>query len=262
MKTFIIALSVALSSYVSSSAVHAELTNKSPDAIQVVQHAWQLFRQHAVAEQEDITLTMVRAQEASTVKQLTRWTRFATSGEQVVLKFNQPQADAGLGLWLDRSDRAAQQIWLRMPSWIKARRVSGERQQQYFAGTDLTFEDNAQLSGEDTQAYTYRLLDETKQGFWIEAKPKAGVVTGYSRREIWIDRDFAISRIDYFDQAGQLLKSMENKKLQKFPKGGWRPNQVVIENFQEQRRTQIDIQQRHFDGSVASHIFSEGFLED
>ena len=262
MKSFLIALSVALCTYVCSGAVRAEITSKSPDAAQVVQRAWQLFRQHAIAEQEDITLTMARAHESSTVKQLTRWTRFASTGEQVVLKFNQPQADAGMGLWLDRSDRAAQQIWLRMPSWIKARRVSGERQQQYFAGTDLTFEDNAQLSGEDTQAFTYRLLDETEQGFWIEAKPKAGVTSGYSRREIWIDRDYAINRIDYFDPNGQLLKSMENKQLQKYPKGGWRPNQVVIENYQEQRRTQIVIQQRQFDSSIASHMFSEGFLED
>ena len=55
---------------------------------------------------------------------------------------------------------------------------------------------------------------------------------------------------------------MENKQLQKYPKGGWRPNQVVIENYQEQRRTQIDIQQRQLDSSIASHMFSEGFLED
>lgn len=234
---------------------------QTPDASLVVQRAWQLFRGQAQAEQEKVVLTLRRANQPDTVKELTRWTRFATTGEQVVLKFNQPAADAGLGLWLDRSDRSAQQIWLRMPSWIKARRVNGNRQQQYFAGTDLTFEDNAQLAGEDTAAFHYRLLGETDQGYWLEATPQPGTDTLYSRREIWIDRDFAINRIDYFDGDGQLIKSLQNKQLQKYPQGGWRPNQVVVENYLEQRSTQIDIRERRFDTAVANQMFGEGVLE-
>lgn len=247
---------------VASSLTHAASTTPTLDAMSVVQRAWQLFRAQAVTEQEEVTLTMSRVDQPDMVKQLTRWTHFAKSGEQVVLKFSQPQADAGLGLWLDRSNRNAQQIWLRMPSWVKARRVNGQRQHQYFAGTDLTYEDNAQLSGEDTQAFVYRVLDETAQGYWIEATPQPGTDTLYSRREIWIDRDFAISRIDYFDRDGQLMKSLQNKQLQKYPQGGWRPNQVVIENYREKRHTHIDIRARRFESALAGHIFGEGFLEE
>ncbi len=94
-----------------SGAVDTEMT-----AATVINQSWQRYRQLAAAEQEQLVLTVTRAGEAGQQKQLTRWTRYVQSGEQVVLKFASPAADAGLGLWLDRANRSAQQIWLRMPS--------------------------------------------------------------------------------------------------------------------------------------------------
>lgn len=231
-------------------------------AASVIGQSWQRYRQLASAEQEQLQLTVTRQGEAGNQKQLTRWTRYVQSGEQVVMKFASPAADAGLGLWLDRADRSAQQIWLRMPSWVKARRVHGQRQQQYFAGTDLTFEDNAELSGEDSAAYQYRILDQNQQGWWIEALPIMGSNSAYAKREIWVDPDYAISRIDYFNRQGLLVKSLQNKLLQKYPQGGWRPNRVEIDNHLEQRQTVIEVRERRFDTSLASQIFSQEFLSD
>lgn len=240
-----------------SAAVGTEMT-----AATVINQSWQRYRAQAVAEQEILQLTVTRLGEAASQKQLTRWTRYVESGEQVVLKFASPAADAGLGLWLDRANRSAQQIWLRMPSWVKPRRVNGQRQQQYFAGTDLTFEDNAELSGEDSTAYQYRLLDQSAQGWWIEARPNIGSDSAYAKREIWLDADYAISRIDYFNREGLLVKTLQNKLLQKYPQGGWRPNRVEIDNHLEQRQTVIEVRERRFDTSLASQIFSQEFLSD
>ena len=231
-------------------------------AATVINQSWQRYRQLAAAEQEQLLLTVTRLGEAGQQKQLTRWTRYVQSGEQVVLKFASPAADAGLGLWLDRADRSAQQIWLRMPSWVKARRVNGQRQQQYFAGTDLTFEDNAELSGEDPTAYQYRVLDQSQQGWWIEARPNMGSTSAYAKREIWVDADYAISRIDYFNREGLLVKTLQNRMLQKYPHGGWRPNRVEIDNHLEQRQTLIEVRERRFDTSLANQIFSQEFLSD
>lgn len=240
-----------------SGAVDTEMA-----AATVINQSWQRYRAQAVAEQEILQLTVTRLGEAASQKQLTRWTRYVESGEQVVLKFASPAADAGLGLWLDRANRSAQQIWLRMPSWVKARRVNGQRQQQYFAGTDLTFEDNAELSGEDSTAYQYRMLDQSAQGWWIEARPNIGSDSAYAKREIWLDADYAISRIDYFNREGLLVKTLQNKLLQKYPQGGWRPNRVEIDNHLEQRQTVIEVRERRFDTSLASQIFSQEFLSD
>jgi hypothetical protein len=231
-------------------------------AEQIIQRSWQLYRQHTPAEQEQITLQTTKDGEATREKTLLRWTRYQTSSEQVVIKFDTPAADAGLALLIDRSDRSQQQMWLRMPSWIKARRVQGQRQAQYFAGTDFTFEDNAELSGEATERYNYRLLDESKNGWWIEAIAKNPSDSAYGRREIWLDRDYAITRIDYFDRNLSLIKTLQNIELKKFPSGGWRPDLMEMRNQQETRLTVLKVQARQFDSNLASQIFSQEFLGD
>lgn len=230
---------------------------EQPDeAAVVINRSWQLYRSVGEAEQELLLISVSRAGAAAVQKQLTRWTLFQPQGDQVVMKFANPAADAGLSLLLDRN-KSQQQIWLKMPSWTKARRVSGERNQQYFAGTDLTFEDNAELSGEDTAAFRYRMLGKTAKGYWLEALPNIGSASAYSRREIWLDSDFAINRIDYFNRQGVLVKTLQNKLLQKYPGGGWRPNQVVVENYQEQRETRIEMRERLFDTARVSRIVRE-----
>jgi len=231
-------------------------------AEQIIQHSWQLYRQHTSAEQEQITLQTTKDGEATREKTLVRFTRYQDSGEQVVIKFNAPAADAGLALLIDRSDRSLQQMWLRMPSWIKARRVQGQRQAQYFAGTDFTFEDNAELSGEATERFNYTLLDESKNGWWIAATAKNPNDSAYGKREIWVDRDYAITRIDYFDRNFSLIKTLQNTALQKFPSGGWRPNLMEMRNQQETRLTVLKVQARQFDSNLASQIFSQEFLGD
>lgn len=231
-------------------------------AEQIVERSWQLYRQHTPAEQEQILLQTTKDSQATREKTLVRWTRYQASGEQVVIKFDSPAADSGLALLIDRAEREQQQMWLRLPSWVKARRVQGERQAQYFAGTDFTFEDNAELSGEATERYNYRLLDASKNGWWIEATAKNPSDSAYGKREIWVDGDYAITRIDYFDSNLGLIKTLQNIELKKFPSGGWRPDLMEMRNQQEARLTVLKVKARQFDSTIAGQIFSQEFLGD
>ncbi len=58
------------------------------------------------------------------------------------------------------------------------------------------------------------------------------------------------------------MKTLQNKLLQKYPQGGWRPNRVEIDNHLEQRQTVIEVRERRFDTSLANQIFSQEFLSD
>lgn len=256
-------LIVLLATFLSMpSALLSKATAAELSAEQIIQRSWHLYRQHTPAEQEQITLQTTKDGEATREKTLLRWTRYQDAGEQVVIKFNAPAADAGLALFIDRSDRSQQQMWLRLPSWVKARRVQGERRAQYFAGTDFTFEDNAELSGEATERFNYKFLDTSKNGWWIEATAKNPSDSAYGKREIWVDRDYAITRIDYFDQQLALVKTLQNRKLQKFPDGGWRPELMEMRNQQEARHTVLQVKARQVDSNIAGQIFSQEFLGD
>jgi hypothetical protein len=229
-------------------------------ATQLINKSWQLYRSQTAAEAEQMDLTITRYGEASQHKSLQRWTRYFADGEQVVIKFDTPTADRGLGLWIDGTDRQQQQLWLQLPSWYQPRRMDATAVQQYFAGSDLTFEDHRQLTGEDTSQFRYRLLSTSKSGWWLEAVPLNPATSAYSRREIWLNADHAITQINFFDQQGQLQKSLKNQLLQRYDNGGWRPNRIEVENLQEQRLSVFQIVERRFDNTNAERMFSQEVL--
>ena len=105
-------------------------------------------------------------------------------------------------------------------------------------------------------------MDTSKNGWWIEATAKNPSDSAYGKREIWVDRDYAITRIDYFDQQLALVKTLQNRKLQKFPDGGWRPDLMEMRNQQEARHTVLQVKARQVDSNIAGQIFSQEFLGD
>ncbi|OBP16745.1 hypothetical protein A5320_05035 [Rheinheimera sp. SA_1] len=237
-----------------------ELQINEYQATQLINKSWQLYRSQTAAEAEQLDLTITRYGEAAQHKTLQRWTRYLADGEQVVIKFDTPTADRGLGLWIDSSDRQQQQLWLQLPSWYQPRRMDASAVQQYFAGSDLTFEDHRQLTSEDTSQFRYRLLSTSKSGWWLEAVPRNPATSAYSRREIWLNADYAITQINFFDQQGQLQKSLKNQLLQRYANGGWRPNRIEVENLHEQRLSVFQIVERHFGNTQAERMFSQEVL--
>jgi hypothetical protein len=241
----------------SKSEAMSEAQINEHQATLLIKKSWQLYRSQTTAESEQMDLTITRLGEAAQHKKLQRWTRYLADGEQVVIKFDTPTADRGLGLWIDGTDRQQQQLWLKMPSWYQPRRISATAEQQYFADTDFTFEDHRQLTGEDTSKFQYRLLATSNSGWWLEALPRDPTTSGYGRREIWLNADFAISQIHYFDQQGQLVKSQKNQLLQHYDNGAWRANRIEVENMQQQRISVFQIVERRFDNSLAERMFSQ-----
>jgi hypothetical protein len=230
-----------------------------------VAKAWMQFRQGVTMEQEQIKLRIERTQQAPEIKSLTRWSRFHAQGDRVMIKFNEPSNDRGMGLFIQREAANSQpsSMWLRMPSWPQARRIASDRENRYFGGTDLTFEDNRQLMGEALEEFDYRHIKTEAAGVWIEATPKtANIISGYGKRMMLISPQNAVLQIKYFDRDGKPLKTQRHEDITHDSNGRWRANVIEVVNHQEGSRTRLEITQRQLGSHVAERIFSPNFLTE
>lgn len=150
---------------------------------------------------------------------------------------------------------------LKLPSLKKVRRISINDQTKYFAGTDFTYEDTRQLIGEQTKNYDYQLLEQSSEFWKIAAIPKSNVKTGYSKRVLWIDNKFATTKIEYYIENNQLLKTQINRQIDFEENGLWRVNQVEIDNPFVGRRTFMKIINRKINSGLSQNIFTKKFLE-
>lgn len=253
MRTLMVLLCLTLLSV----AGHAE----EMTAQQIVDKSWQLYRQ-AHDEKEQINLTVSYKDGRKEEKSLTRWIKYDDKGEdKVTIKFSKPAMDDGLGLLTWRHGDKVDDQWLKLPSMDKVRRISTSEQEKYFAGTDLTYEDTRQLLYERSRDFTYRTIMHDNQGWQIEATPKAGVASGYSKRILHINDKYAVQSIEYFGKDAKLLKVHQNNEIS-YGKGGlWRPGKIDINNQLLQRHSNLVMFDRKLNSGLPGDTFSMKYLE-
>jgi hypothetical protein len=258
MKRAFVVLALVVSLAASGVGLADELSSEK-----LISKSWDLYRQ-TKQEKESVKMVISYSDGRREEKKLIRWTRFDPANEDcITIKFLEPPLDRGLGLLTLRHGRGGgnDEQYLKLPSLKKVRKIAAGEQAKYFAGTDLTNEDVRQLIGERFQNFTYTLAQKEGTTSMIAASPRDGVETGYGRRLLWVDDRFVITKVEYFDKKGELIKVQTNSSITLSENGLWRANHVEMDNLLLKRKTQIDVEEREIDKELSSGIFSKDFLE-
>ncbi|MBI5185846.1 MAG: outer membrane lipoprotein-sorting protein [Nitrospinae bacterium] len=146
--------------------------------------------------------------------------------------------------------------------------VAGEREDRggRFLDTDFSLAD---LVPEALSDFRYSRAGDarikTVTCFVVEAYPLSREIersTGYSFRRHLIRQDnFTIARTDYFNLQGRLFKRQTRHDLKKIDNDMWKPNMILMEDFENGHKTLIKINSRIFSQEyVQREIFTPAWL--
>lgn len=230
-------------------------------ALETMQESWQRYRL-LDTEKEELKLTVIRQKGRERKYSLVRYTQYSQQQEdKIILFFRSPARDRGVGVLTWRKPKGSDAQWLYFPATKRIRRISASQQNQYFQGTDFTYEDIRQLVGERISDFEYLLIGEDNNQHIILAKPKKKTKTGYGQRKFWIrTSDYAVSRIDYFDKKQRLIKSQKNFEIKVKNNNLWRANKVEMENFDKKRKTLLEFSSRQINPELKDEVFTTRFL--
>jgi hypothetical protein len=167
-------------------------------------------------------------------------------GDKSIVKFMSPAEIRGVAALVHEHPSATDDNWLYLPASRRVRRVSGANRTASFQGTEFTFED---LSTLIVKRYDWKFLGEeeiTSDGkkekvFKLEAKPNYKD-TGYAKLIIYLNATkWRGERIDYYDLAGQRLKTLTNSKWTHQHNRFWRASRVEMSNHQTRKKTIIEV---------------------
>ncbi len=160
------------------------------------------------------------------------------------------------------------EIWVYLPALKKARRLASNNKKNSFVGTDLSFGD---LVGHKARDWSHKTLkSDTYAGgpAWvIESMPKTPQIaadSGYSRRVSWLAKDNFVSlKVDFFDAAGALLKTVENRQLKLVDAqlNKFQPMDVQVKNHQTGHSTYLKMERFEANVAVAETYFAASYLE-
>ena len=146
--------------------------------------------------------------------------------------------------------------WLYLPALKKVRRIAGSSKNDYFMGTDFTYDD---LGDRNVDEDNHSLLkDESIDGYpcWVKVAVPKDKSYMYSKVVSWVRKDVHIPiKVDYYDRHGQLLKSM---KLSDFRQnqGFWKAFKLEMQNFQQNHKTIINYQKVKYDSNLKDRLFA------
>jgi hypothetical protein len=146
--------------------------------------------------------------------------------------------------------------WIFLPAMRRVKRISGSSKNDYFMGSDFTYDD---IGGRDLDDYTYKLLGEVAcfggQCWKIESIAKDPVDAGYSRLVSLIRKD-ALKAVyaEYYDRDNRLLKKLEVKELSS-QKGFWTVMAMEMHNVQSRHKTHLKIEAIDYDIDINESLF-------
>jgi outer membrane lipoprotein-sorting protein len=183
-----------------------------------------------------------------------------------LLRFLEPPTVRGTALLTREASGRADDQWVYLPAFKKTRKVASNKRTNRFAGTDFTYED---LRTEDFEASTYsRKADASMKVdgkevacYVVEAKPKDKDLSGYSKREIWVEKDRLLTlKVLFYDHKGRHQKTLSSRGFEQV-EGLWRAKRSMMEDHLRGSKTLWQASERKINPGLSDSLFTTRSLE-
>lgn len=220
-------------------------------------------REKAATDSFTMRMTLTNSSGKQRVREVTAYSKDYGSEEKTVMVFLLPADVKGVGYLSFSYDDASKSDdrWLYMPALKKAKRISGSSSQDYFMGTEFTYDDMGDRKVDD---YKHSLLGEEKidsKDCWkIESVPVKKSM--YSKYISWIDKESLLNlKAEFYDEQGSILKVLTVSGIEK-KEGFWTANKMEMNNLQKKRSTIIEILKHEFNKEIPDSYFRVNSLEE
>ncbi len=207
--------------------------------------------------ESDMTMTLINSKGKERVRYLHQFLKDYDEVEKKVMFFKAP-ADVKNTSFLNFSyddDRDDDQ-WLYLPALKKVKRISGGSKDDYFMGSDFTYEDMEKRNpNKDGHKLLKTVTLEGEECYVVESTPKEE--GQYSRRVAWVIKDKWIPlKIEFYDEDEDLLKILTIPEFKQLS-GYWTIITQNMENVQRSHKTVITLSNIELEKGLGDAKFTQ-----
>ncbi|MCK5137098.1 MAG: outer membrane lipoprotein-sorting protein [Bacteroidales bacterium] len=209
----------------------------------------------------DLTMTLINKSGAQRVRKIKQFTKDLGDVEKSIMFFLSPAdvKNTSFMSWSYDSDQSDDQ-WIYLPALKKTKRISSHSKNDYFMGSDFTYDD---LGDRKLEADTHKLLrEETMDGkecYVIESVSKDEDYM-YFKTLVWVDKsNFLGVQKEFYDEDEDLLKILTIKEVEKIS-GIWVIINSEMKNVQKNHKTTIILSNIQINTGFAASKFTERMM--
>jgi hypothetical protein len=210
-----------------------------------------------------VTITLVNRHNRKRVRTLVSYSRDYGKDTKSIMQFRKPADVRGIGFlaWEYNNPAKDDDRWLHLPALRRVRRISGPSKNDYFMGSDFTYDDMGdRVVDEGIHTLLHEETIDSHSYHVIQSVPR-NTNDNYSRKISWVRKDAPVTcRVDYYDHHGKLLKQLRLTDVRKH-QGFWTVYRMEMTNVQENHRTILERHEVSYDISAPESYFRVQMLE-
>lgn len=177
-----------------------------------------------------------------------------------LVKFEKPAEVAGIAFLVREKKDALPDQYVYVPAAKVVRQIAAGNAGSKFFGSDFTFGDLMPLPKSERDKIKMKRLDDDEIGkqpsYVVEAMAQFEG-SPYSKLKVWVHKKHLVPlKIEFYDPAGELLKTLSVKKLKKVNKD-LLPVHMTMKNVQAGSRTELIIEDPDPDAKLGEADFTE-----
>lgn len=208
-------------------------------------------------------MTLISKNGGERIRSVVTYSKDYGKDAKAIFYFEQPADVRGTGFltWTYDDPKKDDDRWLYLPALKSSRRISGSSKNDYFMGSDLTYDD---MGGRSLDEDKHTFLREEKiagEDCWVvESVPKEKG-SMYSKRISYVQKkSHIVAKIEFYDSRGSLLKILSNSKIAKV-QGFWIAQKTEVENIQRKHKTVLEFSEIKFNLGLSDSLFRVSTLE-
>ena len=207
--------------------------------------------------ESDMTMTLINSKGKERQRFLHQYFKDYGEIEKSTMFFKSP-ADVKNTSFMNYTydDERDDDQWLYLPALKKVKRISGGSKDDYFMGSDFTYEDMEKRN--PNKDHHQLLKTETLAGetcYVVESTPREE--GQYSKRVAWVIKDKWIPlKIEFYDEDEELLKVLKITKYEEMT-SYWIIMNQLMENVQREHKTIISLTNIKIENGIGDQYFTQ-----
>jgi hypothetical protein len=210
-----------------------------------------------------LKMTLINKRGKERVREILTYSKDFGKDTKSIMYFQKPADVKGSGFlsWEYDDPDKDDDRWLYLPALKKVRRISGSSRNDYFMGSDFTYDDMGDRSvDEDTHILLREEEVEGKQCWVIESVPVDDDHM-YSKVIRWIRQDALMAvKVEYYGRSVELMKILHVSDI-RMQNGIWTAFRMHMDNLQEKHQTILEFNDVAYDLGVDDNVFKVSTLE-
>ena len=210
-----------------------------------------------------LKMTLINKRGRQRVREILSWSKDYGKDSKSIMYFQKPADVKGTGFlsWEYDDPSKDDDRWLYLPALKKVRRISGSSKNDYFMGSDFTYDDMGGRSVNEDEHKFLREEEVNGSQCWVVESISKDKDYMYSKTIKWIRQDSYIgAKLEFYDRQGALLKILTISDVRK-QDGFWTAFKMEMDNKQEKHKTILELEEVQYNTNVKDSMFRVSTLE-